>query len=91
MTRRITQSLTFDVGDARVLDPNEVFAHADQFKFESGIFENSTEIYLLATRGRTTIQFTFDHRSKTLKLRRVIYDNPKGFEKKEGGKVQDAP
>jgi hypothetical protein len=72
--------ITFDCGDAWTLDPNEVFAHADQFKFESGIFKNSTDVYMLATRGDTTIQFIFDQKSKRLKLSRVFYDNPKGFE-----------
>lgn len=56
------------------LEPNEVFAHADQFKFESGTFDNSTNVYLTATRGKTSIQFIFQ--KKNLRLYRVSYENP---------------
>jgi hypothetical protein len=38
-------------------DPNEVFLHANQFHFDSGVFADSTDVYLTATKGRTTIQF----------------------------------
>ena len=67
--------VTVDPGEAWTLDPNEVFAHADKFTFKSGVFSNSTDVFLIAKRGITSIQFIFA--DKKLKLYRVVYDNPK--------------
>lgn len=74
-TTKYLVTLFIQPADAWTLDPNEVFAHADQFTFESGVFENSTEVFLIAKRGVTSIQFIFSN--KKLKLYRVFYDNPK--------------
>lgn len=67
--------VTIDQEEAWTLDPNEVFAHADKFTFISGVFSNSTDVFLIAKRGITSIQFIFA--DKKLKLYRVFYDNPK--------------
>jgi hypothetical protein len=39
------------------LNPNQVLAHADQYSFKSGVFTDSSEVYLTATKGRVDIQF----------------------------------
>jgi hypothetical protein len=52
-------------------NPNEVFAHADQFHFESGIFSNSARVYFSATKGSVTIQFVC--KPDGLKFYRVFY------------------
>jgi hypothetical protein len=39
------------------LNQNQVFAHADQYSFKSGVFTDSSEVYLTATKGRVDIQF----------------------------------
>jgi hypothetical protein len=44
-------------GDDWSLNPNEVFAHADQFEFTSGVFTDSSRVFLLARKGRVAIQF----------------------------------
>ena len=58
-----------------ILDPNEVFKHADQFTFKSGTFGKSTSVYLEGTKGGVNIQFIFE--SGTLKLYRVFYTSPR--------------
>jgi hypothetical protein len=40
-----------------VLNPSEVFAHADQFSFTSGVFSNSSRVFLIARKGNVAIQF----------------------------------
>jgi hypothetical protein len=44
-------------GEDWLLHPNEVFAHADQFHFDSGVFTNASDVFLTATKGRVSIQF----------------------------------
>lgn len=44
-------------GDDWTLNEHEVFAHADQFEFTSGVFTDSSRVFLLATKGRVAIQF----------------------------------
>jgi hypothetical protein len=44
-------------GDDWSLNPYEVFAHADQFEFSSGVFSNSSRVFLVARKGRVAIQF----------------------------------
>lgn len=44
-------------GNRWLLNPNEIFAHADQFQFHSGVFTNSSEVFLSATKGRVSLQF----------------------------------
>ena len=55
------------------LDPNEVFRHAEQFNFVSGVFKNSSQTYLVATKGNTAIQFVFS--DGALRLYRVTITN----------------
>jgi hypothetical protein len=55
-------------------DPNELFTHADQFTFKSGVFSNSSEVYLSATKGRTEIQLIAT--PKGLLLYRVSIKTP---------------
>ena len=69
--------IEISAGDRWILDPNEVFAHADEFKFESGTFDNSTDVFLVATRG--AIQFVVQ--DKRLMLHRVSYTNSQSKEK----------
>lgn len=66
-------ALNFLSAETWALDPNEVFEHADQFIFTSGVFNNSTEVYLMAKKGQVEIQFVFE--GGALKLYRVIYDD----------------
>jgi hypothetical protein len=54
-----------------LLNPNEIFAHADQFNFESGVFNNSSEVFFTAMKGHVSIQFTC--KPSGLKFYRVIY------------------
>jgi hypothetical protein len=58
-------------------DINEIFKHADQFKFQSGVYDDSTLVYFTASRGAVHIQFAFVN--GTLRLAQVIYDNPRRF------------
>lgn len=58
-------------GETWTLNANELFAHADQFQFESGTFKNSDQIYLSARKGATTIQFLCGPNG--LKFYRAIY------------------
>ena len=58
-------------GEGWALSPNEIFAHADQFHFDSGVFENSSDIFFTATKGRVSIQFLC--KSDGLKFYRAIY------------------
>ena len=44
-------------GDGWFLNPNEIFVHADQFQFRSGVFEDSSDVYFTAQKGRVNIQF----------------------------------
>jgi hypothetical protein len=44
-------------GEGWSLNPSEVFARADQFRFESGVFNNSSDVFLTAIKGRVSIQF----------------------------------
>lgn len=53
-------------------DSNEVFMHAEQFTFKSGVFSNSSDAYFTATKGRVSLQFKCT--PKGLKLYRVFYD-----------------
>jgi hypothetical protein len=62
--------LTID-GENWFLDPNEVFVHADQFQFKSGVFEDSPEAFLTASKGRVSIQFIC--KPEGLKLYRLLY------------------
>ena len=57
-----------------LLDPNEVFAHADQFTFESGVFADSSDIYLTAKKGRAAIQFIC--KSDGLHFYRALFQAP---------------
>ncbi len=50
-------------------DANELFLHADQFTFMSGILTASSDVYLAATKGK--IIFVFTPTSKGLTLHRV--------------------
>lgn len=43
--------------DFWTFDTNELFTHADQFTFISGVFKNSSRVYFSAAKGRTEIQF----------------------------------
>jgi hypothetical protein len=61
-------------GDEWQFDPNEVLAHADHFEFSSGVFTNSTGVFLMATKGRVSIQFTCS--AAGLKFYRAIYLPP---------------
>jgi hypothetical protein len=58
-------------GDDWFLNPNEVFAHADQFHFESGVFTNSSGVFFIAVKGRVSIQFVC--KPDGLKFQRAIY------------------
>lgn len=58
-------------GEDWALNPNEIFAHADQFHFDSGIFTNSSDIFFTATKGRVSIQFVC--KADGLKFYRAIY------------------
>jgi hypothetical protein len=58
-------------GEGWALSPNEIFVHADQFHFDSGVFENSSDIFFTATKGRVSIQFVC--KSDGLKFYRAIY------------------
>jgi hypothetical protein len=53
------------------LNPNEIFVHADQFQFESGVFSDSAGVFLTATKGRASMQFLCTPNG--LKLYRVLY------------------
>lgn len=53
------------------LNPNEVFAHADQFTFDSGVFTDSSRVYLVAKKGRVIIQFLAN--PSGLRFYRAIY------------------
>jgi len=61
-------------GDQWQFDPNEVLAHADQFQFSSGVFANSAGVYLMATKGRVSIQFTCS--AVGLRFYRAMYIPP---------------
>ena len=61
-------------GDGWILNPNEVFSHADQFEFKSGVFTTSSKVFLVATRGRVAIQFICSQTGLT--LYRAIYYPP---------------
>lgn len=53
-------SLPFSVdisGEDWTLNPNEIFAHADQFTFDSGVFTNSSRVFFGAKKGNVHIQF----------------------------------
>jgi hypothetical protein len=54
-----------------ILNANEIFAHADQFHFDSGVFTNSSDVFFTATKGRTSIQFI--SQTDGLKFYRAIY------------------
>ena len=58
-------------GDRWRLNANELLAHADLFQFSSGVFANSTDVYLIATKGRVGIQFTCS--ATGLKFYRAFY------------------
>ena len=58
-------------GENWSLNANEVFAHANQFTFSSGTFENSADVYLTATKGRVSIQFLC--KPSGLEFYRAIY------------------
>jgi hypothetical protein len=58
-------------GEGWVLNSNEVFAHADQFQFHSGVFADSPDVFLTATKGRVSLQFIC--KPDGLKLYRAIY------------------
>ena len=49
---------------------NELFGHADQFKFTSGVFTNSSDVFFAATKGLVDLQFI--PRPNGLTLYRVI-------------------
>src|SRR6266481_2421229 len=44
-------------GDDWVLNPIEVLSHADQFSFTSGVFSDSSRVFLVARKGNVAIQF----------------------------------
>jgi hypothetical protein len=58
-------------GEDWSLDNNEVFAHADQFQFRSGVYKNSSEVFFEATKERVSIQFVC--RPNGLKFYRALY------------------
>jgi hypothetical protein len=62
-------------GEDWLFNPNELFFRADQFRFDSGVFANSANVYLSATKGRTTIQFIA--KPMGLTFYRVLY-SPRG-------------
>jgi hypothetical protein len=62
-------------GDDWLLNPNEIFAHADQFAFDSGVLTNSSEVFFTAKKGRVSIQFI--GKPDGLKFYRALYV-PKG-------------
>jgi hypothetical protein len=64
-------SLVSISGEDWLLNSNEIFSHADQFHFDSGVFTNSSDIYFTATKGRTSIQFIA--KPDGLKFYRVLY------------------
>jgi hypothetical protein len=53
------------------LNPSEIFAHADQFEFRSGVFSDSSSIFFIAQKGRVSIQFLCINGG--LSLYRAIY------------------
>ena len=61
-------------GDGWQLNPNEVFAHADQFQFRSGVFSDSSDVFFIATKGPVAIQFIC--KPDGLKFYRAIYSPP---------------
>lgn len=60
-------------GQGWIFNTNEIFAHADQFHFDSGVFSNSSDVYFTATKGRTSIQFI--SKPNGLKLYRSLYSS----------------
>jgi hypothetical protein len=58
-------------GENWVFNPNEIFAHADQFHFDSGVFTNSADIFFTAKKGRVSIQFLC--KGDGLRFYRAIY------------------
>ena len=52
--------------DYWVFNPNELFLHADQFTFRSGVFNDSSKVFLAATKGRVEIQFVAEPNGLTL-------------------------
>jgi hypothetical protein len=60
--------------DYWTFNPNELFLHADQFTFRSGVFTDSTRVFFSATKGRVEIQSVAE--SKGLTLYRVFIRPP---------------
>ena len=44
-------------GEVFSFDANDLFIHADQFVFHSGVMEGSTDVFLAAVKGDTGIRF----------------------------------
>jgi hypothetical protein len=61
-------------GDDWAFNPYEVFTHADQFEFTSGVFTTSSRVFLAAKRGRVLIQFLCEPTG--LKFYRALYYPP---------------
>jgi hypothetical protein len=72
-TKAFPHTIEID-GSGWTFDPNEVFAHADQFHFESGVFSNGTDIYLTASKGPVSVQFLC--KPQGLRFYRVLYLRP---------------
>jgi hypothetical protein len=58
-------------GNDWLFDPTEIFVHADQFRFDSGIFADSSDVFFTAIKGRVSIQFIC--KTNGLKFYRAIY------------------
>jgi hypothetical protein len=59
--------------DQWTLDINQLFVHADQFKFRSGVFTNSSDVFFVASKGQVEIQFI--PKPNGLTLYRVVIRN----------------
>ena len=62
--------------DEWAFNPNELFVHADQFTFTSGIFSDAASVFFTAKRGRVEIQFL--SQPDGLKLYRIFVNRPGG-------------
>jgi hypothetical protein len=62
--------------DYWVFDPNELFLHADQFTFGSGVFSNSSGVFFTAKKGRVELQFTPGRNGLMLYRVFIVTDKP---------------
>ncbi|HWF67056.1 MAG TPA: hypothetical protein VN670_07120 [Acidobacteriaceae bacterium] len=61
-------------GDGWLLNPNEIWAHANQFHFDSGVLTNNSDVFFAATKGRVSIDFL--SKPNGLKFYRAMYLAP---------------